>query len=160
MQNHSSPSDSCLEDATKPLHMTLDDIVHKSKTNNGVDTLITVDVTPDGHGDCIRSVDGFADDKTDRKDNKPGSRINRMFVKPLEKQMSLDEFRTKLRRKPPKGQKSKFDEQYTGQLDENSRQILSSTSSTEHNHDRHDQPPSDLPEDSVVYYSRQVRLKS
>ena len=140
--------------------MTLDDIVQKSKTNIGEDTLITVDVTPDGHGDCIRSVDGFAGDKTDGKDNKYGSRIKRLFVKPMEKQMSLDEFRTNLRRKPPKGEKSKFDEPYTSQLDENSRQILSRTSSTEYNHDRHDRPPSGLPEDSVVYYSRQVRLKS
>ena len=80
------PSDSG-GDLPNPLTLSLDDIVQCV----GGDAELTVDVTPDGHGDCIRSVRDAAND-----DYLQGHR--RMFVKPHEKRMTIEKFRTMLRR--------------------------------------------------------------
>ena len=73
---------------TRPLTLTLDDIIR----HVGEDTILTVDVTPDGHGDCIRSV-------IDMKNGSEGLK-RRMFVKPHEKRMAIKTFRDLLRGGP------------------------------------------------------------
>lgn len=65
------------------LYLTLDDLVDTFCQGDGVS--LTVDVTPDGHGDCVRTVDI------------EGSGPRRMFVTPQQRIMSIDEFRSKLR---------------------------------------------------------------
>ena len=62
--------------------MNIDDIIDRV----GSDVVITVDVTPDGHGDCPRDV--VMDDND----------LLQMFVKPHEQQMSIAEFRELLRK--------------------------------------------------------------
>jgi hypothetical protein len=56
--------------------MSLDDMVQGNE-----DLMLHVDVTPDGHGDCIRTVDG-----------------KRMFVMPLVREMTLDQLTRGLRK--------------------------------------------------------------
>ncbi|KAL7526056.1 hypothetical protein ACHAXR_002278 [Thalassiosira sp. AJA248-18] len=73
--------------ATCPLTLNLDEIID----HVGEDATITVDVTPDGHGDCIRRVSEANND-----DSKQGQL--RMFVKPNEKRMGIGKFRDILRR--------------------------------------------------------------
>jgi len=83
------------EDGSTPLLLSLDDLVNictNSSDNRNhsesKDMLLTVDVTPDGNGDCIRTV---------RERGKQGTRT-RMFVKPEERQMTMTQFREELRR--------------------------------------------------------------
>lgn len=75
-----------------PLHLTLDDILQII----GDDHEITVDVTPDGHGDCVRTVRCREDSPDGTTEN-----VRRMFVKPHEQIMSMGEFRRYLRRGVP-----------------------------------------------------------
>lgn len=56
--------------------MSLDDLIQGNE-----DLMLHVDVTPDGHGDCIRTVDG-----------------KRMFVMPLVREMTLDQLTRGLRK--------------------------------------------------------------
>ncbi len=70
----------------KPFTLTLDEIIDLIGENE----TLTVDVTPDGHGDCIRSV--IQD--YDTHSNQP----RRIFVKPHEMRMSIGKFRDALRR--------------------------------------------------------------
>ena len=76
-------------ESNENLSLTLDDLVDICAQQNE-DVMLTVDATPDGHGDCVRTVttsDG----------------VNmRMFVKPEERTMTLSEFRAKLRRQDDK----------------------------------------------------------
>jgi len=74
---------------TGPLTLTLDDIIR----HVGEDTILTVDVTPDGHGDCIRSV-------IDMKNGSENLKRRQMFVKPHEKRMAIKTFRDLLRGGP------------------------------------------------------------
>jgi len=77
------------------LHLTLDDIIDRV----GEAVVLTVDVTPDGHGDCVRDVLDSSNNITD--DGKSLHRtetIRQMFVKPHEQQMSIAEFRHLLRK--------------------------------------------------------------
>ena len=76
-----------------PLTMTLDDVIDIV----GEKTKITVDVTPDGHGDCIRSVVEEANSSTDGH-HKKNTQQHRMFVKPHEQSMEMRQFRIMLRR--------------------------------------------------------------
>ena len=62
------------------LTLTLDDLVDHCRE----DLVLTVDVTPDGFGDCVRTV-------------KDGEMRKRMFVKPQEREMAILQFRDKLR---------------------------------------------------------------
>ena len=75
--------------------MTLDDIID----HVGQDVKITVDVTPDGHGDAVRTVNCVTSCLGAESFNKsiPDARLKRMFVKPHEQEMSLGEFRCLLR---------------------------------------------------------------
>jgi hypothetical protein len=117
----------------EPLRLTLDDI----RESLGNDTCLTVDVTPDGQGDSVRTtLEG-----------------DELFVQPNECNMTLQEFSERLRRR-----KSTTNEQESPScsLDANGRPMVrrlpdandaSSSTGT----------ASSLPVDSVVYYSRQVR---
>jgi len=69
-----------------PLLLTLDDLIH----HVGPDMIITVNVTPDGRGDCIRSVITQQDGSSMKK---------KMFVKPQQIEMTLTSFRDQLRKK-------------------------------------------------------------
>ena len=90
-----------------PLTMTLDDLVRlfpEADDSFGVGgnnaasreeppsllPPLCVDVTPDGHGDCLRRVTAT--------DEKISGEEERVFVKPLETKMSLSDFRSRLRK--------------------------------------------------------------
>lgn len=66
---------------TRPLQLSLDDIVNMDPSLK-----VVVDATPDGHGDCVRTVLDHAAGKQ-----------HRMFVTPEQRTMTLAEFRTQLR---------------------------------------------------------------
>jgi hypothetical protein len=72
----------------KSFTLTLDEIISRVGENEA----LSVDVTPDGHGDCVQSVIEIS--------NTDGMRIHhrRMFVKPHEVKMSIGNFRDALRR--------------------------------------------------------------
>jgi hypothetical protein len=112
-----------------PLHLTLDDITEKINPQ----TKITVDCTPDGHGDVVRAV-RLAD----------GS-IQQTFVQPHEQEMTLEEFHKKLRSQP--GSSS-----VNGPADNFGRKILSPASQEE----KVSGSASSLPDNTRLYYSRQV----
>jgi len=67
--------------AVGPMTLTLDEIINHVNQ----DEQITVDVTPDGHGDCVRSVVLEGNEQ-------------RAFVKPHERTMEIGKFRDILRR--------------------------------------------------------------
>ncbi len=81
------PSVPCLIRNALKVRLSLDDIIDIV----GEDAVLTVDVTPDGHGDCVRKVldDASSDD---------GKRTRQVFVKPHEQLMSIAEFRRLLRK--------------------------------------------------------------
>ena len=112
-----------------PLHLTLDDIADKISPQ----TKITVDGTPDGHGDVVRAVQ-LAD----------GS-IQQTFIQPHEQEMTLEEFHRRLRLQP---KISSVD----GPADLFGRQILSPATQEGKVVDS----ASSLPDNSILYYSRQV----
>jgi hypothetical protein len=103
LTDQTSPSN-CVGSSSRPhtpLHLTLDDIISNASPHEGDEDSaknITVNVTPDGHGDCIRRVrvPNQNDDGT-QGSIKEGTRTAAMFVKPLERQMTLQEFRRGLR---------------------------------------------------------------
>ena len=80
----------------RPLIVTLDDLVGICDENKRADTcsdegdiMLTCDVTPDGHGDCVRSVVSL--------DLNPLGEPVGMFAKPEERRMTLKQFRDELR---------------------------------------------------------------
>mmetsp|Transcript_2655 Transcript_2655/g.6346 ORF Transcript_2655/g.6346 Transcript_2655/m.6346 type:complete len:467 (-) Transcript_2655:114-1514(-) len=85
-----------------PLTMTLDDLVRLfpegsdtiDASENGSHSLppLCVDVTPDGHGDCLRSVAAIDEETSTLLSEE------KVFVKPLEAQMNLSKFRSCLRK--------------------------------------------------------------
>jgi hypothetical protein len=124
------------------LRLTLDDILERL----GKETRLTVDVTPDGQGDSVRTTLG-------------GEEI---FVQPKECNMTLQEFSERLRRP------SSTNESPSSSLDANGRPMvrlhddkdaLLSTVSARNDDSGNGTSTSHLPVDSVVYYSRQVRTK-
>jgi hypothetical protein len=120
------------------LSLTLDDLVETFRDRCQDDIVLTVDVTPDGHGDCVRTV-------------KQGDTQKRMFVKPQERQMTIAEFRDKLR-----SGRQASDCTRVVDTDENGRAILSLGQSEM----LPQTVPSSSDSDAVLYYSRQVRLGS
>jgi len=78
------------------LRLNLDDIIDRV----GEDVMVTVDVTPDGHGDCVRNVIDSSSNITDdgKSITTEATRISQVFVKPHEQQMSIAEFRRLLRK--------------------------------------------------------------
>ena len=118
-------------DKGSPLILGLDDIV--DIVGDGVE--LTVDVTPDGHGDCVRCVrTGDADGR--------GSGIRKLFVKPHEQKMTLSDFRHHLRE-----QESSYTTNSAGHTDINGLGVLQIGPGSDHSLNR--------VEKKVVYYSRQ-----
>lgn len=112
-----------------PSRLTLDDIVDRC----GESLEITVDVTPDGHGDCIRTVAASGNHR-------------KMFVKPQERRMSIGHFRRSLR-STPRSTKERRPQDEEGNAMFNQ---------LEHDHDGKQTVPQDgSPRHEVVYYSRQ-----
>lgn len=75
---------------TTALTLTLDDVIE----HVGEDTMLTVDVTPDGHGDCVRTVL----ETMHESDENNITQSRRMFVKPHEQSMDIKTFRHLLRK--------------------------------------------------------------
>ncbi len=79
------------------LRLSLDDIIDSV----GEDVLLTCDVTPDGHGDCVRNVLDCSINTTNNNDcesKRTKATVRKAFVKPHEQQMSIAEFRQLLRK--------------------------------------------------------------
>jgi len=154
-------------DVVVPLQMTLDDLVQQFPDNNKNDDndndessslpsplpLLTVDVTPDGHGDCLRNVVVPSSTKTKEVTRK-------VFVKPLEREMTLSTFRRHLRRGRHKQQQRQQQQRGGRGTMKNKNTIISNrvflegeeevTTTTED-----DQQDTNFLDDSVLYYSRQ-----
>ena len=91
----------------KPLTLSLDELVALADPN----LLLTVDVTPDGHGDCLRMVKQqqqqtqpattttttSGEEEQEEEDESNVARIQAMFVKPQECPLKLSDFRSRLR---------------------------------------------------------------
>ena len=109
-----------------------------------------MDVTPDGHGDCVRSV-------MDMTNESEGPTRRRMFVKPHEKRMKIKTFRDLLRRRSPGCEDP---------LTNNGRHALGAFPLHRHagraeiEHCDADRFSDDLGRPPVVYYSKQVRYKN
>lgn len=87
-RNHVARSRPCLirHRAHAPPRLTWDDIQAAWPDDN---LPLWVDVTPDGHGDCLRQVTTATDVNTGKEVKKS---IQQFFVKPMECQMTLAEF--------------------------------------------------------------------
>lgn len=120
--------------ARHSLSLTLDDLVDICHDRYEGHIVLTVDITPDGHGDCVRTVK-LGDQK-------------RMFVKPQEREMTITEFRDRLRLG-----RLTSDFKRVVDTDENGKAIFNLDQSGE-------SETISSPDDSnaVLYYSRQVRL--
>lgn len=80
------------------LSLTLDDLVNLSDAFDN-ELMLTVDVTPDGHGDTVRPVSELSRDMEDH-DKDPTSILHtqqKWFVKPEQRYMSIRDFRSQLR---------------------------------------------------------------
>jgi len=122
------------------LKLGLDDIVDLV----GGDAKLTVDVTPDGHGDCARCVRTGDDDGEDS-----GSRM--MFVKPHERKTTLSDFRHHLRKQESSNAINSAED-----TDINGLSVLQKDSAPDHDPSS-TELSADLNrvENKVVYYSRQ-----
>lgn len=87
--DHGHPNETNVSKNPSKTTITLDQLIEKYPNIE-----ITVDITPDGHGDCIRQVKTFVHDDDD--DNQTSSQ-QLVFVKPMEKKMKLIEFANHLR---------------------------------------------------------------
>jgi len=81
-----------------PLRLTLDDLVELAAQDGDEEMILTVDSTPDGHGDCVRTVWPNDNQRNQRIEVKNTRKLKKMFVKPEEKKMSLTTFRKLLRK--------------------------------------------------------------
>ncbi len=123
------------------VRLTIDDIIDRV----GPDVILTVDVSPDGHADCIRHVVLATDEQHQVR--------QKMFVKPHELQMPIAEFRDILRRDYEFDSKCN-DRSEGGELDafplDKSYDLSGnhSTTKTTASHMMVSRPP-------VVYYSKQ-----
>lgn len=127
--------------AINNLSLTLDDLVDICHDQCQGHIVLTVDVTPDGHGDCVRSVKLKGD-----------THHKRMFVKPQEREMKISEFRDTLRL----GRRLASDCTRVLDMDENGRAIFSLLGPSDDEREKGISSPDDC--NSVLYYSRQVRL--
>jgi hypothetical protein len=120
--------------------MTLDELIASSTTHQDEDLCLNVDVTPDGHGDTIRIVDG-----------------EKIFVIPEVRNMSFKEFRDKLR-----ANNSYKHNVSIGEKDENNLIKLLSTKTRNLQNLKICRPDTNSSniDNEVFYYSRQVSLIS
>jgi len=111
---------------------------------------LCVDVTPDGHGDCLRRV-AINDEAT------PAETEGRVFVKPLETDMSLSEFCRRLRKGRAKQQQQQLYHEVDGEdiLDKVFDESSKPGNSRDTRDESSDNDDDDLFEDCVLYYSRQ-----
>jgi hypothetical protein len=126
-----------LSQSSECLSVTLDDLVERCQE----ELVMTVDVTPDGHGDCVRTV-------------KDGETQKRMFVKPQEQEMTISEFRDRLRL----GQQEKSRESSHSDTDESGKAVypLETRQTADQNGNALEGASSTCNNDKVLYYSRQV----
>jgi jumonji domain-containing protein 7 len=137
LRDHVSPSRPCIirnamldETTNAPITITLDELVL-----NHPDVRLTVDVTPNGHGDCVRAVH--------LEGNCPNQRV---FVRPMSQVMTLAEFRDNLRSATePCKQQASFVATNSSNDDHCDETVSTPTSTT--------RPPAPPP--AVYYYSRQ-----
>ena len=118
--NNNNSSSNNNNQGRRPLLLTVDDIVQRLQqpdaTRPEQSIQITVDVTPDGHGDCLRWVEGTRALKpplqSPKQENDPivthpepvvpeTNHRQQVFVQPEERIMSLVEFRDQLRQGCP-----------------------------------------------------------
>lgn len=113
--------------------LTLDELV--TSVDHDENLKLNVDVTPDGHGDTVRIVDG-----------------EKMFVMPETRSMSFAEFRNQLRKKRGESEINWSTDSSSLEKDENGRRVFSSS-----HHEASDNDDSNTTiDDAVFYYSRQV----
>lgn len=82
------------QEGARSLSLTLDELAQVHP-----DLILTVNLTPDGHGDCLRYVGGGP--STGNEDNDtmaPPLPPTRVFVQPAQRTLSVTEFRRRLRR--------------------------------------------------------------
>jgi hypothetical protein len=111
LRNHVAVSRPCIirnaikDDANgQPLHITLDDLLEWQPH-----LTLNVNVTPDGHGDCLRRVTTtICDERNNSQDETNEKSTDEIFVKPMEVEMSIVEFvhRLRARRKHEQSGKS------------------------------------------------------
>lgn len=141
------------DDDRIPNILTLDDILLHNNNNNH-DCTIVVDVTPDGHGDCIHHVK----DTTTMDCNK------KMFVKPMQVSMTITQFTESLRNGRNKQQLLTNNHYYDSiettifPIMEQQQQPQKMTSKSEEEEEiRREEQPWNIHnnDDAVLYYSRQ-----
>jgi jumonji domain-containing protein 7 len=129
--------DQCRRDEpATPLHLTLDDLMERLESHEESSSLspLCVDVTPDGHGDCLRKVDLDNDNQ-------------KVFVKPMEREISFSDFCRYLREGRVKQQiQDNSQTNSLGRVFENSPSDSNRTGEDDND---------DFLEDCVLYYSRQ-----
>jgi hypothetical protein len=119
----------------------LDDLVKRAP-----DIEIVVDVTPDGQGDCIRTVAVIGDGKQ-----------KEMFVKPEQRTKTLSDFQNKLRcTKINHHERAMRNENQGGDLFDRDGQPVLPLSCTTASTNSTTDIPKETPDTSVYYYSRQV----
>jgi hypothetical protein len=148
----------------QPLYLTLDDIMERLDPDA---TQLMVDVTPDGHGDCVRRVMRKNTTAVNHKTNadessSPSSQL--LFVQPKECPMSLQDFRDRLRRQQQVRAAARTSTTTSAAADRSNCQDINglpaipissdSTTSTGEKSSTNDTSGL-LPDDSIVYYSRQ-----
>ncbi|KAL3778506.1 LOW QUALITY PROTEIN: hypothetical protein ACHAWO_003913 [Cyclotella atomus] len=133
------------------LSLTLDDIIRRV----GEDVQITVDVTPDGHGDAVRTVE--------RCNSSQNIEMQKMFIRPHEQEMTLAEFRSLLISKQTdsinSGSSGNRDAESTDAarinacttLDDHGNSVYPTTEAALQQNKRHNARV----QNPVVYYSRQ-----
>ena len=174
------------KDSVNPKTLTLDDIIEMRQQTCAAtddDRLITVDVTPDGQGDCVRTCRRVSSRNTktrfknDASSQGSGGMIHstpssphddgddddeeeeELFIQPKQFRMSLDEFRRRLRRQAHQTTNNDYERKKTD-LDIHGRPVLVLQVPTGGD-DEKDKPSSEKkdrslpPDDSVVYYSKQ-----
>lgn len=120
---------------------------------------LCVDVTPDGHGDCLRKVRGIERRALPEASNQE----EKVFVKPLETEMSLSDFCRRLRKGRARQQQQEEQLCHTHIHDNILDRVFQASSSdlwnpqAEREHKNHSSTDDEdlFFEDCVLYYSRQ-----
>mmetsp|Transcript_1494 Transcript_1494/g.3195 ORF Transcript_1494/g.3195 Transcript_1494/m.3195 type:complete len:481 (+) Transcript_1494:89-1531(+) len=152
-----------------PLILSLDELVDICEESAGQDDgiVLTCDVTPDGHGDCIRTVRNAATitGGSSRTGEEEQQTTRRFFVKPEEKTMSIQQFRSELRQGRDEWYRNRRSRRNAGaitrmQRDEDGLAVFPLSDCTSVSHENHNGNDTDddgecANDHPVVYYSRQ-----
>lgn len=160
LRDYVSPSRPCIiqkaildPNTQEPLRLTLSQIMEEHLSP---DTSITVDVTPDGHGDCLRTRSKIEvnTDVTNNNDltDPPPTPSTTVFVYPKQVQMTLREFQERLQKQV----RTRVVEYPSEQQDVNGLSVVTTlnTGNDDTSFEEEEEDTS-LPHSSVVYYSRQ-----